>query len=89
MNIVTTLAEREYLEIQGRQCLISIEPRPPCCDRGNFIAKLTADLSLSIDDCDGWPRYYFSLDAARNECVAWLLKRRQYVGGAEWETKRV
>lgn len=46
-----------YLEIQGRECSITLEPRPAYCDRGNYIAKLfpTGKLALEIDEQDFFP----------------------------------
>jgi hypothetical protein len=29
-----------YQQIRGKEWLITLEPRPPYCDRGRFIAKL-------------------------------------------------
>jgi hypothetical protein len=68
-----------HYRIAGRECEISIEPRPRYCDRGNWLAKLhaTGALALDIDAADGWPRYYFDLERAKAECEAWLLKRGQ------------
>lgn len=68
-----------YYEILGKECSITIEPRPSYCDRGNFIAKLfpVGELAREIDDLDGWPRYYFDLDRAKLECEGWLKKRGQ------------
>jgi len=68
-------------EIYGRECWITLEPRPAYCDRGNYYAKLFPDpgskLALSIDYQDGWPRYYFNHDYAKAEIEAWLVKRGQ------------
>ena len=68
-----------FEEIQGRECLITLEPRPHYCDRGNYVAKLFAfgDLSLEIDESDGWPRYYFDRERAKAEVEAWLIRRGQ------------
>jgi hypothetical protein len=68
-------------EIQGKECLITLEPRPAYCDRGNFIAKLfpSGDLTYEIDEADGWPRYYFDETRAKLEVEAWLTKRGQAV----------
>lgn len=68
-----------YLSFKGRECVITIEPRPSYCDRGNFIAKIDArgDLARDLDGQDGWPRYYFDLDRAKAECEAWVQKRGQ------------
>lgn len=71
------------ITLVGRDCQITIEARPAYCERGNFIAKLHArpgtDLDRDLDDQDGWPRYYFDLVRAAEECEAWLQKRRQIV----------
>lgn len=68
-----------FYEVRGRDCTITLEARPAYCDRGNWLAKLHArgTLARDLDDSDGWPRYYFDLDAAKSECEAWLLKRGQ------------
>ena len=68
-----------FWEIFGMECSITIEPRPHYCDRGNYIAKLHAlgKLSNDIDGSDGWPRYYFDLDRAKQEVEAWMKKRKQ------------
>lgn len=75
-----------FWSIVGRECSITLEPRPSYCDRGDWIAKLFPrdELFLDIDSQDGWPRYYFSLDAAKSECVAWLKKRQQQIADADW-----
>jgi hypothetical protein len=68
-----------WQEILGAECLITLEPRPPYCDRGNWIAKLfpTGTLAREIDDADRWPRYYFDEERAKLEVEAWLQKRNQ------------
>jgi hypothetical protein len=76
----------EYAKIEGRECYITLEPRPYYCDRGNFIAKVFAHgaLAMDLDQQDGWPRYYFNPDYAKEEIKAWLVKRGQYEG-SDWE----
>ena len=61
-----------WFEIEGRDCSITLEPRPTYCDRGNWIAKLHARgfLKDEIDHSDMWPRYYFDLDRAKLEIEA-------------------
>lgn len=74
------LKQRGYFwEIEGKDCLISLEKRPHYCDRGNYIAKLfpNGSLATEIDEQDGWPRYYFSFERASQEIEAWLEKRGQ------------
>lgn len=56
-------------------CAIWIESRPHYCDRGRWLAKLDARGDLDIDASDGWPRYYFDLTVAFDECEAWLTFR--------------
>lgn len=70
----------EYLEIRGKHCIISIEPRPQHCDRGHYVAKVDSWdlLSCHIDHQDGWPRYYFDLGNASQEVLQWLKQRNQY-----------
>ncbi len=70
-----------YQGTHGRECAITLEPRPTYCDRGNFIAKLHTlsgtPLCMDIDGQDGWPRYYFDEERAKLEIEAWLQKRGQ------------
>jgi hypothetical protein len=68
-----------YYCIKGRECEITIEPRPGNCDRGNWLADLFPhrNSSVKIGQAEGWPRYYFDLDRAKAACEAWLLKRGQ------------
>ena len=68
-------------EAFGRECTITLEPRPHYCDRGNFIAKLHPDgeLAQSIDINDLWPRYYFDKERAKLEIYSWLQKRGQLI----------
>lgn len=65
---VLAKAEGEFL------CTITLEPRPPYCDRGRWIAKLhpVGQLAREIDAADCWPRYYFDLAAAMSECNEWM-----------------
>lgn len=68
-----------WQEIAGRECVVTLEPRPAYCDRGNWIAKVfpTGELALSMDDADAFPRYYFDETRAKLEIEAWLKKRGQ------------
>ncbi len=74
-----TLRSITCYRIDGRECEIHIAPRPPYCDRGNFVATISTsgELALGFDGQDGWPRYYFGLDRAKREIEAWLTKRGQ------------
>jgi hypothetical protein len=70
-----------WWEIRGKDCLIMLLARPAYCDRGNWLAQLHAragsELALDLDPADMWPRYYFDLERAKLEVVAWLEKRGQ------------
>lgn len=64
---------------------ITLEARPPYCDRGNFIAKVFITPGRThyrgtdspwLDYQDGWPRYYFDEGRAKEEIKAWLIKRK-------------
>lgn len=39
----------------------------------------TNPIKLSLDQADGWPRYYFDLDRAQAEIADWLKVRGQQV----------
>jgi hypothetical protein len=66
-----------WLKIEVPQALITIEPRPLYCDRGNFIVKVfpRGDLALSLDEQDRFPRYYFGVLACVTELYAWMQVR--------------
>jgi hypothetical protein len=70
-----------FHEIVGKECTITLESRPPYCDRGNYLAKLfpLGSLVMEIDPQDGWPRYYMDEQRAKLECEDWLKKRKQWV----------
>lgn len=69
-----------WYEIRGRNCRITLEPRPSYCDRGNWIAKITAHgrLALELDHQDGWPRYYMDRVRAMQEVEDWMKKRGEW-----------
>jgi hypothetical protein len=69
----------EIETVKGKECFITLEPRPHYCDRGNWIAKLFPEgkLAWEIDEADAWPRYYFDKERAKLEIEAWLIKRKQ------------
>lgn len=70
-----------YHEIKGKDCLITIEPRPTHCNRGRYYAKIfrLKDAFMYGTDSNSWPRYYFSLTAAKDECIAWLKENKVYI----------
>jgi len=52
---------------------VLIEKRPVYCDRGHWMAKVFG--VPNIDDGDMFPRYFMSLEAAKQEMKAWLVWR--------------
>lgn len=79
---MTWVRETDRMEsIRGKECYITLEPRPYYCDRGNWIAKLFPEGKFiwEIDEADMWPRYYFDETRAKLEIEAWLTKRKQAV----------
>lgn len=87
MNWETVTGPVPYQIIRGKACEITLEPRPHYCDRGNFVAKIFQNpnaaamewIRLSLDEQDGWPRYFFDEARAKLEIEAWLTKRKQAV----------
>jgi hypothetical protein len=83
--VIWDSSEKRYLKIDLGPAEITIESRPPYCDRGNFVVKVFSQdsLALSIDRDDAFPRYYFGPAACADEVVAWVEARNllQYVMG--------
>jgi hypothetical protein len=53
-----------------------IQPRPPHCDRGHFMASV--EYVPGLDAQDGFPRYFMELGTAKREIelfLAWRLYR--------------
>ncbi len=54
---------------------ITIEPRPPHCNRGRWFAKIFYEgfQPVAVSEQDVWPRYYFGdLSLAMDQCEQWL-----------------
>jgi len=71
-----------YEELEGRQYVIQMQPRPAYCDRGSVICFVVAkpDAKLfpgDFDAADGWPRYFMDKERGKLECEDWLKKRGQ------------
>lgn len=66
-----------WLEIDVAGGSITIEPRPPHCDRGRVVAKVhvTDPRFLFVSSDDSWPRYYFDALTAVIECQEWLAAK--------------
>lgn len=65
--------------IRGKHCHIFLNERPQYCDRGTHLAvlELNNPTELTIDVADKWPRYFFGLDVAKQQCEIWLLRQDQ------------
>ena len=77
-----------HWSIYGKECEITLEPRPAYCDRGEYLAKLFprlgSHLARDLDAADLWPRYFMDLRRAKLEIEAWLKKRDQWIEGEAW-----
>jgi hypothetical protein len=66
----------DWASIRTSGVEITIEQRPRHCDRGNFIVKLFPESKLDdFDAQDGFPRYYFGIDACVSEICEWMRVR--------------
>lgn len=52
---------------------VTLEPRPPYCDRGHWIGKVFG--VADIDGADAFPRYYMDEQRAKDELADWLRWR--------------
>lgn len=73
------ILDHGFSDIEGRHCIVNIEPRPNYCDRGRFIVKVFTDAGTPalVDSADCFPRYYFGEDAMMSEIKAWMNARSQ------------
>jgi hypothetical protein len=55
---------------------VTLEPRPPHCDRGKWIGKVFG--LDDIDQGDAFPRYYMDEERAKLELSTWLHHRLKY-----------
>lgn len=57
---------------------VSIETRPPYCDRGRFIVKVLPGqhFGLEFDSQDGFPRYYYRADSCALEILEFVRTRK-------------
>lgn len=62
--------------------------RPAHCDRGRWYANIEL-AGVWRSDADTWPRYYFDLERAKLEVLAYLAAKGVVTAGAEWVHERV
>jgi hypothetical protein len=76
-----------WQELSVANVTITLEPRPGYCDRGRWLAKISAYgyEPVHLDEADGWPRYYFDEGRAKAEIQEWLRARGITV--SDWEAK--
>lgn len=44
------------------------------CDRGRWVVNT----DLPLDNAEGFPRYYFSLEVAKSEMAEWVNVRKEF-----------
>lgn len=69
--------ETKYFSVSADMVVVTMEPRPHYCDRGNWVVKVTPvheDIA-DINGQDGFPRYYFDFENMMEEVLAWLERR--------------
>lgn len=59
-----------------------LQARPSYCDRGHWTQGIEVQIWKS--DMDQNPRYYFDLDAAKAETIAYLVAKKVYIEDTEW-----
>jgi hypothetical protein len=63
--------------IQDGEYQIHIVPRPPYCDRGDWL--ILVDGFNDLDYSDGFPRYFFGNDEeVKKQMETWINKRAAY-----------
>lgn len=79
MMLGTAPMPREHYIIDGGAYHIEIVARPSHCDRGRWIATISAEREGAEigfpDRQEGWPRYYFDIYRALDEIGDWLITR--------------
>ena len=80
-----TLRHVEFWDLKDTKTgkvLAWIAARPAHCDRGRYYANVEAEHWKS--ESDPWPRYYFRLDYAKEEVVAYCAAKKIDTSAAEW-----
>lgn len=91
-GVVVTRGELgpDYFDVECETAQISVELRPPYCNRGRFIVQADSydERVISIDWADGFPRYYFGVEACASELLAWMRARNLMPTAAVTEGER-
>lgn len=70
------------LRRQDGAMLAWLQARPSYCDRGRWHQGIEVPIHRS--EADPWPRYYFDLECAKSETMAYLIAKKVDVEGAKW-----
>ena len=68
--------------IKDGRIIAWLQQRPAYCDRGRYHAGF--EVAFWRSDADRGVRYYFDLECAKSEVVAYLQAKKIDVAGAEW-----
>lgn len=64
-----------YPDVADAWVKVWVQSRPHYCDRGHWVANVTAQVPVNVDVfdwADGWPRYFMDLGRALRELTDWL-----------------
>lgn len=77
LSLHLNLSSLNWIDIKLDKGLVSIESRPPYCDRGRFIVRVFSNCveTFYIDSADSFPRYYFVFENLLSELTHWLAAR--------------
>jgi len=79
MNTAIALYE---LRRSDKTLIAWLQARPHYCDRGRWHQGIEAPIWRSENDPS--PRYYFDLEAAKSETLAYLAAKKIDIGDATW-----
>lgn len=70
-----------WIEVDLESCSFTVQKRPPYCDRGSYtwLCDSKDQRVLTIEEADGFPRYYFHVASLTMEMEAWCKVRGQEV----------
>lgn len=71
---------------RGDKMIAYLNARPSYCDRGRWVQGI--EVGIHRSDADSAPRYYFDLEASKNETLAYLRAKGVDFVGALWREVR-
>ena len=77
-----------YYEISGKNCKITLELLERNSSKGRWLARVSGreqEIPKMWGAEYGWPRYYFDLSSAKNECIAWLKANDLFQRTSHWK----